>query len=215
MDRFLQLLATIYFLAYCVAALPVYNTHATSLDDVYELCNSAALNKLISQTSYPPSNFLLGMRSGPGDNSFLESLSRKTEDTFSENDFGNFLNEKNVNKISNDIQLQDVFDTINDLRKTCIFEYISEKRSTQNMKKDAEKLQILDSNNFADRGFKELFDARTVSDSAKRGDIGVNPTGWRKRRSDSSNRDDVAKFLRNMKELLKKRDKLSFNPTGW
>lgn len=216
MDRFLPLLANIYFLAYYVAAIPVYNTQSTSLDDVYEFCNSAALNKFISQTSYPLSNFLLGMRSGPDENSFLESLSRKTEGTFSENEYGTYLGEKkNVNKIDNDIQLQDLFDTINDLRKACIFEYISEKRSTQNMKKDTEKLQLLDSNNYAGRGFKELLDARTVSDSAKRDAIGVNPTGWRKRRSNSINKDDMAKFLRNMKELLQKREKLSFNPTGW
>ena len=47
--------------------------------------------------------------------------------------------------------------------------------------------------------------------------VALNPTGWRKRRSDRKRESEegARAVIRNMQELLEKRQRLQFNPTGW
>ncbi|XP_045199535.2 uncharacterized protein LOC123553886 [Mercenaria mercenaria] len=212
MDRLLTIVTCIYYLAFYVAAIPIYNTEKTSLQDVYNKCNSAAANKVIFDSAEPPSNFLLDMRNENDVNAIIVALTRNDDNNISDV-FG-----KKLSLLDQDLRLKQLLDTMNDLRRECIFEYISEKRPTKNMKKDAEKFENLDPDNFSDLGIKELLSTNNgyISESVKRNRaIGLNPTGWRKRRSDSRDTEDLTKFLRNMRELLEKRERLSFNPTGW
>lgn len=212
MDKLTVVVTCIYYLAFYVTATPVYHGDITSLDDIYDLCNSEAINRIISDSSDQLPDFRSSMRNENDANAILYSLSRRE---------GNELAGAYGNKISvigKNNQLRDVLDTVNALRKSCIFEYISQKRSQDKVKKDAEQYESLSSDNFSDlrRTDSRSVESGQFSDSVKRNRaIGLNPTGWRKRRSDSKEPEDLSKFLRNMRELLEKRERLSFNPTGW
>lgn len=212
MDHY-KVLTTVLYLAFYVAAHPIYNTEKESLQDVYDMCNSAAANKVIFESAELPSNMLLDLRNENDVKAIVVALTRNEDNNISD------VLGKKFDFLDEDLRRKQLQDTISDLRKACIYEYISEKRPSDNMKKDAEKFEALDPENFSDLGIKELLssDDRQISESVKRNKaIGLNPTGWRKRRSDSSrDTDDLNKFLRNMRELLQKREKLSFNPTGW
>jgi hypothetical protein len=213
MDKAYTVLAFILNLVFYVAAHPVYNSEKDSLQDVYDRCNSAAANKVILESAELPSNFLLDIRNENDIKAIVVALTRNDDNNISD------MLGKKLNLIDEDLRRKHLQDSISDLRRACIYEYISEKRPTTNMKKDAEKFEALDPDNFSDLGIKELLstDSNQLRESVKRNRaIGLNPTGWRKRRSDSSrDTEDLDKFLRNMRELLEKREKLSFNPTGW
>lgn len=209
MERYLQIACCLYFLSFDATAFPVFNSQTSPYTDVNNLCNELAVSRLLDDGSYPAlSDFLSSMRSDNERNNLDNQSNGFSDNRF---DIRNiFMDEKGI---------QDIAVKIMDLRKACLTIYASANvRPTTHMKKDPENFQILDSENFSDGGLKELLGRSTLNESPKRNsDLSLNPTGWRKRRS-SRNDDETESmrhFLQNMREILEKRERLQFNPTGW
>ena len=63
-----------------------------------------------------------------------------------------------------------------------------------------------------------LSDIQVSDNIDKRSSLALNPSGWRRRRSSVENEENrMRHFLRNIQQLLEKRQqqRLNFNPTGW
>lgn len=210
MERPLTFMTCVCYLAFCVTAIQIYNGEKASLENVYDMCNSVAIHRAISGSPDKLSDLLLNLRNANDVNEFLFALSQ------SDNDFGEMIG-KELNIVGKDSQLGEIMNTVNDLHKACLVEYISGKRSSDNIQKEAQQYQAFDFDNLKRKDFISTKSGR-LTESLKRNQvIGLNPTGWRKRRSDQRDpeTEDLTKFIRNMRELLEKREKLSFNPTGW
>lgn len=200
----------VYYLAICVTAIQIYNGEKASIENVYDMCNSVAINRAISGSPDKLSELLLSLRNANDVNAFLFALSQ------SDNDFGEMFG-KELTVVGKEDKHRELIKSVNDLQKACLIEYISGKRSSDNEQKDAEQYQAFDFDNLKRKDFISTKSGR-LTESLKRNQvIGLNPTGWRRRRSDQRDpeTEDVSKFIRNMRELLEKRERLSFNPTGW
>ncbi|KAL4220090.1 hypothetical protein ACF0H5_020501 [Mactra antiquata] len=209
MENYLQLACLFYFLTIEVSAFPTDNSKLSTYSDVNLLCKTFAMRQLLQDDTFSNvKDFPLRMRTDTDLSKYGGDLSAELSNQVYSLE----------NSVANEKGFEDVAERIERMREDCMTLYASAKqRADMKTKKDAENLEVIESENFTDGGLKELLGRTGLNESPKRNsDLGLNPTGWRKRRS-GRNRDDeeMEEFLQNMRQILKKRERLQFNPTGW
>lgn len=212
MDRLWTWLGYCYILVTVIQVVPLEAAATHNVRRVIEVCHARALGDVIKErvTSLESDD----LKKDQYDNDILERLTNSFIDQNSNIGVNNVPFEIDVHR--NTLSDKTIYIYRTSL-KNCINRLLTERESdeieewTDTYNKQFSENDI---NGLLSESQKVINDVKRFKD---RHSVALNPTGWRKRRSDRERESEegAREMIRNMRELLEKRQRLQFNPTGW
>ncbi|XP_052785064.1 uncharacterized protein LOC128220627 isoform X2 [Mya arenaria] len=211
MEKLLKWMPYFCFIITITQSLPTRSTTSGDVIEVLEYCDVMALNDVIKLKSSPDDR----------DVGILDNMIDYPLNPYIDNDMvQRYIDVKRRNVYGDDYSEKhnDEYDLA---FKNCLEKVVSEslRETLFNVNAENDKTRNEDFDRFDVDGYENGKDdaERTVNVKRNRNRISaaLNPTGWRKRRSDSTQETEDDRFMRNVQELLEKRQRLQFNPTGW
>ncbi|KAH3810830.1 uncharacterized protein LOC127836625 [Dreissena polymorpha] len=214
MDRLWTWLSYCYILVTVTQAVPLEAAATHSMGHVIKVCHAKALGDVIKESVASLDSD--DLNNDQYDNDILERLTNFIEQN-SKIGVNNVPFEIDVhrNKLSDEtiyIYRTSLKNCINGLLTKSAPVGIEE--STDPYDEQTHMFPEYDINGVFSDSHDVINDVKRFKD---RQSVALNPTGWRKRRSDRKRESEegARAVIRNMQELLEKRQRLQFNPTGW
>ena len=197
-------------MANVVRTIPVFQPQATDLDSTVQLCKEVALETFLSDRLY--NDFRFDMRKGTDQLTLPERI--ETDSLLVRTLLGK---DDMVNKDDSDVNGDEISAAFGSAFEKCLQEYVSRESSSRLSQDNMNSYSPADSDDkIVNTDLEKFLNSENISNTVKRtGSLALNPTGWRKRRSGPGDDERLQRFMRNMHELLQKRQRLQFNPTGW
>lgn len=213
----LLFLGQVFLLVSLVKTIPIFKTQNSDFESTVELCKNIAIGLSLNEQAKQIRDFRLDMRKSdfPFDMRLGQDKADFADDF--ESDILTRTLQEREQLGTNNGDTDNVYDDVNLAFEKCLKDYISEESSAQSKQELSEALsQFSNDIKVANSDFKSFLSSQDFESPAKRSRaLSLNPTGWRKRRSDPDDEERLKRFMRNMHELFEKRQRLQFNPTGW
>lgn len=213
METTLLYFCIVHLMTYMASSSPVYQPKsATDIDSTFKFCKEITLETFLTDKWQFFTDDQFDMRTGtnqPALSGLLMSDSVLMR---------NLLEKESVdNTLDNSVQADDINKAFRVALEKCLHEYMSQNAETNPISDDVNRYSQLNSDGkLVNPDLEAYLNSESFGNTAKRThSLTLNPTGWRKRRSDPYGDERLQRFMRNMHELLEKRQRLQFNPTGW